>query len=154
MPWTLAGKTGTTNDFRDAWFMGFGPDLVVGVYVGFDTPYQLGAGEAGGRVAAPIARDFFEVALEGYPVAPFRVPPGVRLVPVNRVDGEPGVLGQSGVILEAFRPGTEPSRQTDEEESGLSFARSSVSDDPLAFLLAEEEDGDEDEEEDELGGLY
>ena len=154
LPWTLAGKTGTTNDFRDAWFMGFGPDLVVGVYVGFDTPYQLGAGEAGGRVAAPIARDFFEVALEGYPVAPFRVPPGVRLVPVNRVDGEPGVLGQSGVILEAFRPGTEPSRQTDEEESGLSFARSSVSDDPLAFLLAEEEDGDEDEEEDELGGLY
>ncbi|MFY0637735.1 penicillin-binding protein 1A [Maricaulis maris] len=154
LPWTLAGKTGTTNDFRDAWFMGFGPDLVVGVYVGFDTPFQLGSGEAGGRVAAPIARDFLAVALEGYPVAPFRVPPGVRLAPVNRVDGEPGVLGQSGVILEAFRPGTEPSRQTDEEESGLSFARSSVSDDPLAFLLAEEDDGEEEEEDDELGGLY
>ncbi|WP_297737799.1 penicillin-binding protein 1A [uncultured Maricaulis sp.] len=154
LPWTLGGKTGTTNDFRDAWFMGFGPDLVVGVYVGFDTPYQLGSGEAGGRVAAPIARDFLEVALEGYPVAPFRVPPGVRLVPVSHGTGEPGVLGQSGVILEAFRPGTEPSRQTDEEESGLSFARSSVSDDPLAFLLAEEEDGEDEEEEDELGGLY
>jgi len=153
----LGGKTGTTNDFRDAWFVGFGPDLVVGVYVGFDTPYQLGSGEAGGRVAAPIARDFLSVALENYPVAPFRVPEGVRLVPINRQTGEPGALGQSGVILEAFRPGTEPSRETEEEESGLSFARSSVSDDPLALLLSEgsdEEEDEEDEEDEGLGGLY
>jgi penicillin-binding protein 1A len=55
----MAGKTGTTNDFRDAWFVGFSPDLIVAVYVGFDTPLPLGSGEAGGRVAAPIARDFF-----------------------------------------------------------------------------------------------
>jgi len=152
----LGGKTGTTNDFRDAWFVGFGPDLVVGVYVGFDTPYQLGAGEAGGRVAAPIARDFLEVALDNYPVAPFRVPEGVRLVPINRSNGEPGALGQSGVILEAFRPGTEPSRTSEDEESGISFARDSVSDDPLALLLSEQEAqaDEEDEEEDELGGLY
>ena len=151
----LGGKTGTTNDFRDAWFVGFGPDLIVGVYVGFDTPYQLGSGEAGGRVAAPIVRDFFEDVIGDYPVAPFRVPEGVRLVPINRLTGEPGILGQSGVILEAFRPGTEPSRQTPEEESGLSFARSSVSDDPLAILLDEEEGDDEDQDEDEgIGGLY
>lgn len=151
----LGGKTGTTNDFRDAWFVGFGPDLVVGVYVGFDTPYQLGDGEAGGRVAAPIARDFLAAALENYPVAPFRVPEGVRLVPVDRQSGEPGALGQPGVILEAFRPGTEPSRDTEEDESGLSFARATVSDDPLALLLADEA-GEEDEEDDddELGGLY
>ena len=152
----LGGKTGTTNDFRDAWFVGFGPDLVVGVYVGFDTPHQLGNGEAGGRVAAPIARDFLAEALGNYPVAPFRVPEGVRLVPVHHDSGEPGALGQPGVILEAFRPGTEPSRTTEEEDSGLSFARSSVSDDPLAFLLNElpPEEEEEDEEDDGLGGLY
>ncbi len=150
----LGGKTGTTNDFRDAWFVGFGPDLIVGVYVGFDTPYQLGDGEAGGRVAAPIARDFLADALDNYAVAPFRVPEGVRLVPTNRLSGEPGVLGQPGVILEAFRPGTEPSRSGEEEESGLSFARASVSDDPFALLLAEGGDEDEDEGEDDLGGLY
>ena len=152
----LGGKTGTTNEYRDAWFVGFGPDLVVGVYVGFDTPYQLGEGEAGGRVAAPIARDFLAAALENYPVAPFRVPEGVRLVPIDRQSGEPGALGQSGVILEAFRPGTEPSRTTEEEDSGLSFARDSVSDDPLSLLLNElpADEEDEPEEEEGLGGLY
>ena len=151
----LGGKTGTTNDFRDAWFVGFSPDLIVGVYVGFDTPYQLGDGEAGGRVAAPIARDFLAAALDNYPVAPVRVPEGVRLVPIDRQSGEPGALGQPGVILEAFRPGTEPSRETPEEESGLSFARNSVSDDPLALLLAEEGDDEQEDDEDEgLGGLY
>ncbi len=151
----MGGKTGTTNDFRDAWFVGFSPDLIVGVYVGFDTPYQLGSGEAGGRVAAPIARDFFSQVIGDYPVAPFRVPEGVRLVPIDRLTGEPGILGQSGVILEAFRPGTEPSRQSVDEESGLSFARSSVSDRPQD---AGPEEGDEEEEEEDLdeglGGLY
>jgi penicillin-binding protein 1A len=150
----LGGKTGTTNDFRDAWFVGFGPDLVVGVYVGFDTPYQLGRGEAGGRVAAPIVRDFLAEVLDNYAVAPFRVPEGVRLVPVNRNTGEPGVLGQPLVILEAFRPGTEPSRQTEEEQSGLSFARASVSDDPLSALDENAPEEEENEEDDELGGLY
>jgi penicillin-binding protein 1A len=150
----LGGKTGTTNDYRDAWFVGFGPDLIVGIYVGFDTPYQLGDGEAGGRVAAPIARDFLGEALANYPVAPFRVPEGVRLAPVNRITGEPDVLGRPGVILEAFRPGTEPSRQTEEEESGLSFARASVSENPddLDGMVPIEDE--EDEEEDDLGGLY
>jgi penicillin-binding protein 1A len=76
-------------------------------------------------------------------------------VPIDRQSGEPGALGQPGVILEAFRPGTEPSRETPEEESGLSFARNSVSDDPLALLLAEEgEDEQEDDEDEGLGGLY
>lgn len=149
----LGGKTGTTNDFRDAWFVGFGPDLVVGVYVGFDTPYQLGRGEAGGRVAAPIVRDFMASALDNYAVAPFRVPEGVRLVPIDRNTGEPGILGQPLVILEAFRPGTEPSRQSPEEESGLSFARASVSDDPFFTDLPLDEEEEEGEDED-LGGLY
>ena len=141
----VAGKTGTTNEFRDAWFVGFTPDLVVGVYVGFDTPIPLGSGEAGGRAAAPIARDTFAPILANYPVAPFRVPEGVRLVPIDARSGEPSVLGRPGVILEAFRPGTEPVRGASREEETLSFGR------------GRERDGDEaeqDDEEDGLSGIY
>ncbi|MGD9535867.1 MAG: penicillin-binding protein 1A [Alphaproteobacteria bacterium] len=106
----VAGKTGTTNDQRDAWFVGMTPDLVVGTYVGFDTPRNLGKRETGGRVAAPIFRDFMAEAHKGEPAVPFRVPNGVRFV---RVDLESGALptrGSGEVILEAFKPGTEPTR--------------------------------------------
>lgn len=146
----LAGKTGTTNDFHDAWFVGFGPDIVVGVYVGFDAPQPMGAGEAGGAVAAPIVRDFLEVALENYPVAPFRVPEGVRLVPIDSRTGEPSVLGRPGVILEAFHPGTEPSRTAGGSQSSLSFGNRAVSGDSDD---ADDDDG-EDGDDDDLGGLY
>jgi penicillin-binding protein 1A len=104
----LAGKTGTTNDSVDAWFMGFSPDLAVGVYGGFDKPRSLGRREQGASVAAPIFRDFMMEALEGQTAIPFRIPPGIRLV---RVNASTGVLARSGdrnTILEAFRPGTEP----------------------------------------------
>ena len=104
----IAGKTGTTNDALDAWFIGFSPDLVTGVFVGFDQPRPLGPAEQGASVAAPIFRDFMDEALRGEAVIPFRIPPGVRLV---RVNAETGALAQPGdetVILEAFRPGTEP----------------------------------------------
>lgn len=138
----LAGKTGTTNDFRDAWFVGFGPDIVVGAYVGFDTPYQMGSGEAGGRVAAPIVRDFLEVALDNYPVAPFRVPEGVSLVPIDARTGEPSVLGRPGTILEAFQPGSEPSQSSSNGETGLSFTGGSVS------------GNDDDDTDEDLGGIY
>jgi penicillin-binding protein 1A len=110
LDWPLAGKTGTTNDFKDAWFVGFSPDLVAGVYIGFDTPVTLGNGESGGVVAAPVFRDFMAVALEEAPKTPFRTPPGVQLTPI---DGETGALarqGDPGMIWEAFRPGTEPTR--------------------------------------------
>ena len=103
----LGGKTGTTNDYKDAWFMGFSPDLVTGVYVGYDNPKPL-AGEAGGTVAAPIFRDFMEIALEDEPIVPFRIPEGVTLVPVNKTTGEPSYIGAPDFILEAFRAGTEP----------------------------------------------
>jgi len=104
----LAGKTGTTNDNYDAWFIGFSPDLAVGVYTGFDDPKALGPTEQGASVAAPIFRAFMAQALEGQADIPFRIPGGVRLV---RIDADTGALagGQGGaVILEAFRPGTEP----------------------------------------------
>ena len=104
----LAGKTGTTNDSLDTWFVGFSPDLAVGVFVGFDTPRTLGPGETGSSVAAPIFRDFMTAALKDQPAIPFRIPPGIRLV---RVDAETGLVARGsgkGVILEAFKPGTEP----------------------------------------------
>lgn len=103
----LGGKTGTTNDYKDAWFMGFSPDLVAGVYVGYDTPRSL-ANEAGGKAAAPIFRDFMREALDGKPVVPFRIPDGVTLSPVTRDTGEPSYIGAPDYILEAFRAGTEP----------------------------------------------
>ncbi len=106
----LAGKTGTTNQALDTWFMGFSPDLAIGVYAGFDKPKSLGPREQGASVAAPIFRDFAARALEGQPAIPFRVPPGIRLVRVNANTGLPAAPWDKKVILEAFRPGTEPTK--------------------------------------------
>ncbi|MBL4906254.1 MAG: penicillin-binding protein 1A [Sneathiella sp.] len=99
----LAGKTGTTNDGRDAWFVGFSPDLAVGVYVGFDTPKTLGPREGGGGVASPIFRDFMKEALRDKLAIPFRVPEGIRLVRVNSKTGNAAVAGDRNIILEAFK---------------------------------------------------
>jgi penicillin-binding protein 1A len=104
----LAGKTGTTNDSQDTWFLGFAPDLAAGVYVGFDTPRTLGARETGSSVAAPIFRDFMAEALADQAAIPFRVPPGIRLVRVHATTGLLARQGDAKVILEAFKPGSEP----------------------------------------------
>ncbi len=104
----LAGKTGTSNDSFDTWFIGFSPDLAVGVFVGFDTPATLGKTATGGVVAAPIFRDFMMEALKDAPATPFRVPPGIRLVRVNHLTGQLAKSGDKGTIFEAFKPGTEP----------------------------------------------
>src|SRR5918996_461696 len=104
----VAGKTGTSDDSRDAWFIGFTPDLVVGVYIGFDQPKSLGRDEQGASAALPVFVELMTKALADQPATPFRVPPGVRLV---RVDAETGLLpgpDTDTVILEAFLPGTEP----------------------------------------------
>ena len=103
----LGGKTGTTNDSFDNWFMGFSPDLVVGVYVGMDTPEQMGR-ETGSSSAVPIVKDFLETVLKSQSKVPFRIPDGVNLAPVNRSTGEPTYIGAPDFILEAFKPGTEP----------------------------------------------
>ena len=105
----IAGKTGTTNDEKDAWFIGFSPDIVVGVYVGYDKPRNLGKGATGGHLAAPIAKDFFKLALADKPAVPFRVPAGIKLVRVDAKTGARAGPGDSGrTILEAFKPGTAP----------------------------------------------
>ncbi|MDR6302595.1 penicillin-binding protein 1A [Nitrobacter vulgaris] len=105
----IAGKTGTTNDQKDAWFIGFSPDLVVGIYVGYDKPRNLGRQATGGHLAAPIAHDFMKVALADKPATPFRIPAGIKLVRVDSKTGMRAGPGSSGkTILEAFKPGTAP----------------------------------------------
>ncbi|MCW8914812.1 MAG: penicillin-binding protein 1A [Magnetovibrio sp.] len=103
----LGGKTGTTNDALDAWFIGFSPDLAVGVFIGFDEPRSLGPREQGASVASPIFRDFMKGALENQPPIPFRIPPGIHMVRVDATSGLPS-RGSKGIILEAFKPGTVP----------------------------------------------
>jgi penicillin-binding protein 1A len=101
----LAGKTGTTNDYKDAWFVGFSPNLAVGIYIGFDQPSSMGKGETGGTNAAPIFKDFMKEAVGSLPPVPFRVPPGIRMVRVDLRSGHPSSVG---AVLEAFKAGTEP----------------------------------------------
>jgi len=107
----LAGKTGTSNQAFDAWFLGFSPDLAIGVFSGFDKPRSLGKREQGASVSAPIFKEFVKAALADKPAIPFRIPPGIRLVRVDAVTGRPARPGDKRVILEAFKPGTVPTGQ-------------------------------------------
>ena len=107
----VAGKTGTTNDAKDVWFIGFTPDLVAGVFVGFDDPVPLGSHETGASIAVPIFQDFMEHALKDRPATPFRVPPGMRQVRVDVATGNLADENTKDAIWEAFIPGTEPNGQ-------------------------------------------
>jgi penicillin-binding protein 1A len=104
----LAGKTGTTNDEKDVWFIGFSPDLVVGVFMGYDKPRHIADRATGGALSAPIFRDFMKVALADKPAIPFRVPAGIKLIRVDVKTGMRASPGDQKVILEAFKPGTAP----------------------------------------------
>lgn len=104
----LAGKTGTTNDSKDTWFVGATPDLVVAVYVGYDQPVTLGEKETGASVAVPIVKEFFKDALLDRPAKPFAVPPGISLVRMNPYTGERANAADATGIWESFIPGTEP----------------------------------------------
>jgi len=119
----LAGKTGTTNESKDAWFVGYSPDLVVGVYVGYDTPKPMGKSATGGQIAAPIFGNFMKMALAGKKV-PFRAPPGIRTIPVNRYTGLRASPGEKDVIWEVFKPDEEP----DDPNSFLGYETSSYGD--------------------------
>jgi penicillin-binding protein 1A len=103
----IAGKTGTSQDFADAWFAGFTPDLVTVVWVGYDSPATLGENETGGAIAAPIWHDYMAVALAGHPVLPFPMPAGVTMAPWDtgrgtvtdafKADQIPGASGPIGI---------------------------------------------------------
>ncbi|MEM8616522.1 MAG: penicillin-binding protein 1A [Pseudomonadota bacterium] len=123
----IAGKTGTTNDYVDALFFGFSPDLVVGIWTGFDEPRTLGEGEGGGSVAGVIFTQFMQRALDDKPAIPFRIPPGVRLVSIDADTGQLPSFASQDVILEAYRPGTEPGLVFAEDTRGLSLSGSGSS---------------------------
>ncbi len=119
-----AGKTGTTNDVRDAWFIGFTPQLVAGVWLGFDDLSPLGKHETGAVAASPVWLDFMQQALQNEPVQTFKVPEGIIYVKVNPKTGLPPASGESG-IFECFRDGTAPGMDRQgaaatDNESGLS----------------------------------
>ena len=113
----LFGKTGTTNGPTNVWFVGGTPEIVAGVYVGYDQPRPMGHAAQGGRISAPIFKQFAQAAFKGMPKLPFVAPPGIRLVRIDRVTGR-RVFGsfpttvdpKSSVIWEAFQPETEPRR--------------------------------------------
>ncbi len=103
------GKTGTTNDMVDAWYMGFTPKMVTGTWVGFDEVAPMGLNETGSRAAAPIWVDFMEKAMEGRPVLPFPPPPpGIEMVKVEPDSGLLAGPGADRFIYEAFKIGTAP----------------------------------------------
>ena len=112
----LAGKTGTSQEFQDAWFSGFSPDLVTVVWVGFDSPSSLGENETGAQVAAPIWHEYMSYALKDRPVLQFPQPPGVTL---GRWDTG------SGVVTDAFKPGQTPGA-SDSLVAGMDYARSAT----------------------------
>jgi penicillin-binding protein 1A len=104
----VAGKTGTTNDMKDAWFIGYVPQLVAGVWVGYDQERSLGASGSGGQAAAPIWTDFMLRALAGVPVQAFSPPGNVSFALINPRTGRLARQGSEGSAMECFIPGTEP----------------------------------------------
>ena len=104
----IGGKTGTTNDNKDAWFIGFSSNLIVGVYVGYDMPSSLGEKETGGKVSAPIWGKFMKQALKKYPSSPFSIPENIEMVKIDALSGLLPNNKSSRTIYEAFITGTAP----------------------------------------------
>jgi len=121
----IAGKTGTTDDMRDAWFIGFSPSLITGVWIGFDQERSLGKQEQGGRAAAPIWLYFMEKALKGKSVEVFPVPDGIVFIKVDPHSGIPATRSTEGAIFECFLEGTTAGRAVpiETEESGEDLAK-------------------------------
>ncbi|MBD8064714.1 penicillin-binding protein 1A [Devosia sp. PTR5] len=107
----VAGKTGTTNDYKDAWFVGFTPEMTVGVYLGYDNPRSMGSAATGGGLAVPIFTDFMAKAMQGRPATPFNVPSGMTTAWVNPSTGAKAFEGEAA-IEESFKPGTGPNPMT------------------------------------------
>ncbi|TPW31235.1 penicillin-binding protein 1A [Pararhizobium mangrovi] len=106
----VAGKTGTTNDEKDAWFVGYTPDLVTGVYIGYDQPKPMGHGATGGALAAPVFNTFMNNALKGTKPQDFHEPQGLLAMRIDRKTGMAPTPGDQNVMTEFFKPGTGPSQ--------------------------------------------
>ena len=116
----VAGKTGTTNDMKDAWFVGYVPQLVAGVWVGYDQEKSLGAGGSGGQAAAPIWTEFMQRALAGTPVKDFSPPSDITFASINPRTGRLARQGEGGAIQECFIAGTEPTDYSVEQDTPAS----------------------------------
>jgi penicillin-binding protein 1A len=114
---TVAGKTGTTNDYSDAWFMGFSPELTTGVWVGRDDNTVLGWGESGGRTALPIWRDFMAVALAPYPQRDFEVPDKIEFQRIDRASGLIADANTQDAYFQPFLEGTAPERSFSDQRT-------------------------------------
>jgi penicillin-binding protein 1A len=106
----FAGKTGTTNDFVDAWFIGYTPDILTGVWVGFDTPKYIGIAESGAKAAAPIWLEFMQEVVKKYPIQDFSMPPGIEMAYVHPDTGKVGEGNPKDLIPMAFIAGTVPQK--------------------------------------------
>jgi penicillin-binding protein 1A len=113
-------KTGTSNDYKDTWTIGFSKDLVVGIYIGYDQPRSLGRYNTGGSVASPVFKEFMEKALKGQPPQPFKVPQNAYFALVNRKTGRRTTKKDKEAVLEAFKPGQTPNEKNKEKSSILS----------------------------------
>jgi len=117
---TIAGKTGTTNDVKDVWFIGFSKNLIAGVYLGYDTPMPLGKG-AGSHMAARVFAEFMSTALKDEKNQPFSVPDGMNFIRVNRNTGIVATQDPNGVIInEAFKPGQQPNPAKNTQNTNIS----------------------------------
>ncbi|WP_422055482.1 penicillin-binding protein 1A [Sphingomonas sp.] len=118
----IMGKTGTSSGPRDVWFIGGTPQMIAGLYMGYDTPTNLGGYAQGGTIAAPIYKAFAQKALEKEDVLPFTAPAGIRMVRIDRTTGKrvfgawPGTDPKGAVIWEAFKPESEPRRRSRRDE--------------------------------------
>ena len=99
----LGGKTGTTNKNTDTWFIGFSSNYVIGVYVGYDEPSSLGKFETGARTAMPIFKDFVKKVVKKESARPFKVPPGIKMLVVNSINGQRASYSDDSIIIEAFK---------------------------------------------------
>ncbi|MBM1631869.1 penicillin-binding protein 1A [Sulfitobacter mediterraneus] len=110
LPVPIAGKTGTTNDEKDAWFVGFSSNIVAGCYIGFDTPRAMGRGSGGGALCAPVFQRFMSQAIKKYGGGDFKVPENCVFINIDRFTGARLSDGASGnnVVSECFRDGEEP----------------------------------------------
>jgi penicillin-binding protein 1A len=124
----LGGKTGTTNDQADAWFMGFSPDVVTGVWVGYDQVQVLGWGETGAKAALPIWRDFMGAALAGYPVRDFEEPEGIEVVAIDRDTGLLADATTENAYFQPFLADTAPT-ETSSSIHSISDTRRALRDD-------------------------
>ena len=117
----LAGKTGTTNGYNDAWFVGYAPNLATGVWVGFDSVRTLGRLESGARAALPIWTEFMAQALRDSPVMTFTIPEGIQFAQVDTTTGDLPTKSSRHISTEVFRKGTEPAKGAAKKANPMDF---------------------------------